>query len=379
MHIDALAAAFRDLGHQTETLDYESGSANADFERILKDPIDLIFSINALGTVLMADEKPLSDALGIPYVTLMVDHPALHIDRLAQPIEKFVVTCLDRSHVEFLREFFGADSMPLRALMLPGAHGDGAAVDDDAAAFGENRTIPLLFSGTYRGDVQREWADWPNTLAKAIIDDAVDLALANDRMPVEEALRRVAVERGMEFAPRSWRGLLEACGPMTNFIHARRRQDCLETLNAAGIPLHIYGSGWEEQMARFKAFTFGGVGSFEETLELLKKTRLCLNTNTNFVAGGHERVFSAMLGGAAVISDESSYYLEAFNPGEDILLYRWTELDRLPELVNRYLEAPDALFPIASSGQTKVRAQHLWAARAEQILGLGELCQRLTA
>ena len=47
-------------------------------------------------------------------------------------------------------------------------------------------------------------------------------------------------------------------------------------------------------------------------LHLLRRARIVLNINNGFVAGGHERVFTAMCAGAAVFSEASRYYADVF-------------------------------------------------------------------
>jgi hypothetical protein len=81
------------------------------------------------------------------------------------------------------------------------------------------------------------------------------------------------------------------------FAVAYHRDRFLQTLGEVGAPLTAYGSGWEPMAERHPSFDYGRVGSVEETLSLIRRSRILLNTNNGFVAGGHERVFTAMCGG----------------------------------------------------------------------------------
>src|SRR6202012_3151372 len=90
--------------------------------------------------------------------------------------------------------------------------------------------------------------------------------------------------------------------------------------------LHVCGAGWEPHLHRFKTVTYHGPVGMTRMVELMRQSRLVLNTNGNFGAGSHERPFSASLAGAATFSDFSRYYADAFIPGENIALFSWLDL-----------------------------------------------------
>lgn len=142
----------------------------------------------------------------------------------------------------------------------------------------------------------------------------------------------------------------------------------MKTLGEAGTPVRIDGNGWEPLLERYRSFAYGGVGSFEETLHLLRRTRLVLNSNNGFVAGGHERVFTAMAGGAAVLTDENRYYAEAYKPGREIATYGWDRLDRVPAQIENLLADDGALAAQARAGAKRTLADHTWTARAAKLV-----------
>jgi spore maturation protein CgeB len=100
----------------------------------------------------------------------------------------------------------------------------------------------------------------------------------------------------------------------------------------------------------------------------MRKSKIVLNTI--MVPGSHERVFSAMLNGAVVLSDSNQFYQDFFKDGEDLLLYRWTQIDKLPGIIKEALSSPEKLAQIAAAGQQKAMAEHTWEKRAEMLLGM---------
>jgi glycosyltransferase involved in cell wall biosynthesis len=151
------------------------------------------------------------------------------------------------------------------------------------------------------------------------------------------------------------------------YAEATHRNALIEVLGAAGAPITLYGVGWEPVVARFPSFTWGGEGSFEETLGLLRRARLVLNTNNGFVDGGHERVFTAMCGGAAVITDHTPYYAETFRLGAEISAFKWARMADAPGQIKALLADEAALAAQARAGAKRALAEHTWTARAELV------------
>jgi spore maturation protein CgeB len=146
----------------------------------------------------------------------------------------------------------------------------------------------------------------------------------------------------------------------------------LKALAKSGLPVHIYGSGYERQLYRFKNATYGGEADLPELLHLMSRSRIVLNINANFGAGSHERPFTGMLAGAAVATDFSLYYDEVFSEGEDLIFYRWAALNEGLEGMAALSEDPSRMFDIAKSGHRRAIESHRWANRLDTILAAAE-------
>jgi glycosyltransferase involved in cell wall biosynthesis len=200
------------------------------------------------------------------------------------------------------------------------------------------------------------------------VEEIAQRMAADGKLAVLDALKAVVARLGGELTPDLFEEFLPLLQAPQVYAEAHHRNALLNTLGQAGTPIHIYGNGWEPLLERYPSFVYGGVGSFEETLHLLRRTKLVLNSNNGFVAGGHERVFTAMCGGAAVISDENRYYAEAFKPGREMAVYAWDKLDRVPGQIAALLEDQDALAALARAGAKRALADHTWTARAAKLV-----------
>ncbi|HEX5378045.1 MAG TPA: hypothetical protein VFW47_05700, partial [Phenylobacterium sp.] len=308
LHIDQLAAALVGLGHESEIVDLMAEDAVARINANFAIPTDCYFGFSGVGSDIKAGDGPAYDALNCVYASIYVDHPVHHAPRLSTRIGKHVALFLDRSHVQFVSAWSKSRQFAQIGFLPPGANELPEPPDLSDEGFAR-RDIGLLFTGTYRGPPTLPWRDAPDTPARTVLEDIAERMAADARLPILDALRAALAEKfDAELAPDLFDEFMPLLQAPQYFAEAYHRNRFLETLGEAEAPLTIYGAGWEGMAQRYPSFDYRGMGSFQETLSLLRRTRLVLNTNNGFVAGGHERVFTAMCGGAVVVSDESRYY-----------------------------------------------------------------------
>jgi hypothetical protein len=354
LHVDQLAAALNGLGHDTAIIDLAEGGSLSPLVDALRIPTDCLFAFNGMACEI-AVQQAIRD-LNLVYASVYVDHPVPPLSRLTLPIERQALFFLDRSHVQFMAAWGARYDYAHVGFLPPGANVLDEPVDTSEAAFAA-RDIPLLFTGTYRGAPTPMWAEWPDSPAREIVA-ATGLKMAADaRLPIMDALRAVMAERRAALSA----DLLASLGPLLvaaqQYAEAHQRHVVLTALGEAGAPITVYGNGWEALSARYPSIRHAGEGSFEETLRLLRRTRVVLNINNGFVAGGHERVFTAMSAGAAVFSESSRYYAEAFQSG----------VEAPAKLIALMADEPRQA-SIARAGHARAIAEHSWAARAAKIV-----------
>lgn len=375
VHIDQLANALESLGYEPIVIDLLDADAITKTEKALTEGCLFAFSFNGMGIDLKVEERSVYDIVNIPYIAALVDHPHYHIGRLNTKMNNLVVTCLDRSHLKFLSYYFEPNHIKVKSFLLPGGNIKEKSSVEDIDIFLKDRNIPLLFTGTFRGIPQKTWNNTPITLEK-ILDDVCDYTLSKDYISIEEAFEYVLKQRNLELGEEHEKKIKLYClQKVGRYVEGYRRFKCIETLGKAGIPVEIYGNGWEELASKWKSLKYSSPGTVNETLGLLRKSRICLNTNNNFVDGGHERVFNAMINGAAVITDSSLYYNEEFSDEENILMYSWSKLEELPEKILKINTQPEKLWHIAKAGKDKVDKKHTWISRAKEIINLVELAR----
>jgi hypothetical protein len=374
-HADQIAGALVALGHEVTVIDLLDDHYVQRLEAVLRDANAprLFVGFNGVAAELTVGDRSLYEAVEAHYVTFMVDHPIYQWGRLTAPSGRRIVPCfLDRSHVRYVAETAPPDTHPFLGFLPPGANTRDPAATPPPFRWGPERDIPVLFTGTYRGTPTRSWVGEGTVLAQ-LIDGTVERALAGEHVAAHEALRATLKDLGVEAPLRLEGALTPALHTALNYCASVRREQLVTQLCEAQVPVVVYGKGWEPLAERYPTLDYRGEGSWQETLSLLPRAKIVLNSNNEFVEGGHERVFAAQAHGAAVVSDSSAYYQQHYRDDEDICLYRWSEVGSLGERVRDLLASGPRLEAIAHAGYRATCEHHTWSRRAQDALRLWQL------
>lgn len=366
LHIDQLAQALAGQGHETRVVDMLDADQTAAMQSAPDEGVDAFISFAGMGAGWMIDGTSAYDRLGAAFVSFYVDHPVHGHARLSTEIGKRVSFFLDRSHVQLMSAWPPGRAHTHLGFLPPGANELPEPPDMSDEAFAR-RDIQALFTGTYRGAPLTPWRDWQEP-ARGILERVAQRMAGDARLPILDALKAALAELGGELTPALLNDFMPLLQPAQAFAEAYHRDRLLNALGAAGAPLQVYGKGWEPLVARYASFQYGGEGSFEETLHLLRRARVVLNINNGFLAGGHERVFTAMCAGAAVFSDNSKFYADAFKPGREMAVFEWPRMAEAPGQLLALLADEPALARMARAGALKAQAEHRWSDRARKLV-----------
>ncbi|WP_338825222.1 hypothetical protein MHOCP_07580 [Moorella humiferrea] len=375
--VDQLGEAFKSLGKDVYIVDLLASNAGQQLQEAFSQPCEFVFAFNAMGIDLKISSKSLYDSLDIPFIAALVDDPVYHLQRLKYPVENLLIGCVDRSHINFVNSYYGNQRT---CFFFP--HGgckakdviDGRSVQQDGI-----RGIDILFGGSYQDpdSIRNIWVNLNTTIAR-LLDEIVDYILGKDYINLAIAAENVFASRGIYLNNELSNKLIYLLPFVDKYVRAYRRRQCLQVLADSGLRVHVYGANWEN--ARIKAknnFLIHQPVGFLEMLGLMEQAKMVLNIDPNFADGGHERVFSAMINGAATLSNTNSFYSQEFMDGEDIILYSWSKLHELPSKIYGLLENPDKMEALRLAGKRKAEERHTWVVRAKIILDVIETYKSL--
>jgi hypothetical protein len=266
---------------------------------------------------------------------------------------------------------YGADHFAFVGFNPHAAVGDPAPMPANPEAFATERPIPIMFPGSFYGPDQPFWKNFSPDL-RSLFDDAYEIALSCEWTPVLDALRQALLARGVDPAAPHLQEVRKGATFIHEQVRRRRRLHLLEVADAIGIPLYVVGTGYEGQLHRLRNIVHGGTGDLNAIAKLMTLSRVVLNINANFGAGSHERPLTAMMAGAVAASDYSTYYADCMREDQEILLYRWMALPEGLEAIARIAADPDSAYAIALAGQARVKAEHQWDNRIDNILNAAQ-------
>lgn len=359
---DLAAGAMRRAGHEATVVDLVGVADLRAAVTGLADTIapDLVFTINILGEFRSADGRTMTEVSGAPHVVWYTDYVFSLADRLRMTPAGTAVLMVDPTQVDGVRRLFGSTRHPnLGFFPHPAAteqSHDGASAEAYAA-----RPIPVLWSGTCQRPVL-PWASAPPATRK-LLDEALEQALASEWMPPQEILDEVLARHGFDLAHPANIDVRLNCCHLDATVRTTRRFAFIKALAKTGLPVVICGEGWKEHLYRFKNVQYLGPQPMPKVVELMRQSRIVLNTNGNFGGGSHERPFTALLSGALPFTDTSRYYEQIFEDGRDIAMFRWMDLPAGFARLRHLLDHPEEAFAMAQRGKAKAAADHTWDAR----------------
>lgn len=364
---DELAAAFSAAGHEAVVVD-AVGQADlaATLRAVAEGPTDLVHTYGILGDARGLIGQSLGEIFAAPHVLQHVDYPLSHLNQLEATARETVILTVDPSHVDAIHGTFGPDHFAHVAFCPHAAVGDPAPADPDVAGFVDQRPIPILFAGSFQSIGTAPWAE-EGAGIRQIFDRALDLALGTEFLPALDALDQSLRSYGEDPAHPRYARMRRYATWVHEQARQLRRQALLELAGQAGLPVFCVGAGYEGWIERHKSFRLGPPMTLTDTVALMRRTQVVLNANANFGRGSHERPLTAMLAGAAVVTD-GAWWAEQFEPGREVLSYRWTSLESDLASLAALVDNPEIARTVGLAGQARAAAAHRFEHRVDAII-----------
>lgn len=265
---------------------------------------------------------------------------------------KVYYLCQDALYARYLQRFYqirNAKQLP------PAGH-------DTGLSWNKDREYDVVFIGTYLPPVDRqEWTEEQK--------EYYDYMMTHRSLTFEDGLRDFLGIDAEAMEQQEFINRLHEMDPVCWEVINRNRQEVMETVLRAGIPVHVYGDSWRDFPEQFReCLIVHKEISVDESLEILGHTKVALNIMSWHKAGMTERVANILLSGAVCLSDETTYLREHFVEGQELMLYSLDNLERVPMLIRDLLQNEIKRRKIAAAGYQRAHREHTWKNRADDIL-----------
>lgn len=332
---------------------------NLFIENVYKNPPVCTLSFNGV----LPDESGtfLADLIKIPHVCCLVDSSTRFI--ILSQSQYTIITCVDRVACEFLKGIHHD-----KTFFLPHA----ASKNLSFSPSGKRPYEVLVLASCI--DYEAIAESWKAKYSKEVVDmifEAAERVLCDQDTSFIQALNLsinefLQVHPGFETNKIDFIKILDQ---LENYVIGYDRVRVIRSIRDARID--IFGNSkemWENSLGSQSNCVFHDPVPFTEAFELLRQTKILLNSCIAIKAGGHERIFSGMALGAAVLASENQFMKETFCDGENVIFYNAQTMDGINDKVNDLLANEPKRAAIAQAGHDVVMAHHTWDHRAASLL-----------
>lgn len=363
-----LAEAFNRIGIETSIIDFHTlKEQQAEFMRACK-PEETLFTCSFNSIIPSADGKYIADYTGVPHVAFFVD-PAFNYREVLKS-QNTLITCVDHFDCEYVKSkqfqkvFFWAHAVERE--LGPALH--------------QERPYDVVFIGSCydHENLKDYWRAHFNPVDVEIIELAIEKILSDNKTPLYQAVKDQILEHHLSFdqADALEQKIHDYAYFVDNYMRGKDRTELIKGIKSAQV--HVFGDvcwrveepilGWEHSLKGMPNVTIHPPVNFVESLDILKQSKMCLNSMPFFKNGTHERIFTGLACGALPITSDNLWVRANFEHQKNILIYPpkgWQEIDGW---VNEYLNNPQLREEIVSCGREKVMQEHTWDVRVQQLL-----------
>lgn len=347
--------------------------AEAALEASLKNLPDLVIGFNGIP---QKDEKYYCDIIKRPYLTLLVDPFFRFLDVTSSPY--VIVGCDDFSGCISLKRLNFQN-----ALFVPHAIESNLCPDPHV-----ERIYDVTMLATFI-DYESRRNSWKSTYPAYIckmMDEVVERTFADPQLPfVDATLSQMQSFRQQHPEIESVEmNSLDIFRDIEVYIKGKERIELLKSIQTA--PVHVFGDSvdpmdWKKYFAKQSNIIVHDPVSYEKSLDILKRSKIVLNSSIKNKFGAHERIFASLAAGALSLTNENIYLKKYFTHDVDIAFFQYDQLNQINRIIHTYLSDEEKLQQVVENGRDIVMNYHTWDARIktfkEELFPLVEKIQSL--
>lgn len=299
------------------------------------------------------------DEFQIPFLNILSDPPTVETEWMAKDS---LISCVDHFDCEYFRQA-GFNNVFF--------WGHGVERELKAAEVQE-RPYDVVYMGTsYDPDgLEQAWSKFSEQ-ERRVISDAIDLYFNDEKIISSQAVERVIDHLKIELPKMRKNNLFYQVG---SYIRAIDRLKLIQSVKDARV--YIFGGacfrppgrvkGWQEYFAGNPHVTVHPAIPMDAAIEIMKKSKICLNSMPFFKNGTHERLFLGAACGCLMVNTDTLWVRNHFE--EDLVLYKPRQWSDVNDKINYYLAHEAERKAMAEKARERVMRYHTWDKRVEELL-----------
>lgn len=369
LYTDEFVRIFTEKGYETLVIHTDCMEKSLkQLGKFMEDaPVDAVITFNNIGFDMeLANEKNIWEELQIPCINILMDHPFHYDKALKHAPQNAILLCMDENHVEYVKRFYPNIG---HVGFLPHA---GIELARNHRPLYE-RDIQVLYAGGLSKYVAQGLIPDLSSIiefdALALSQYALQELAEHPQKTTEEVIEVYLQKLGLNYDDEKLHQTICQMRFLDSFAVSFYREQSVRILVENGIPVTVYGAGWEQcEWADNPNLTLGGKIPAPQILAKMNDAKIVLNTMTWFKKGAHDRIFNGMLAGAVVVTDESDYLQKYVASDREMEIFALPEITKLPRLVKTLLEDGDRAQRIADCGYHYAKMHDMWINRIDEII-----------
>lgn len=343
-------------GIQTDLYEWENGPVpQGILDKIKNNLPDITCSFNQPAP----DEngKYFWDHLEIPHWMYLVDPVIYELDVLRSPFT--ILSCVDRNDCRTVQSF-GRENV----FFCP------HAIEKDWIKH-EEKPFDVVFLGScYDPDGLRDY--FKKSLSKQlceVIEEAAEKTLSSPKATFTQALLQSLTSHGLSPGEVNFSTLAYL---VDTYARGVERLAMIRSIHNANV--HVFGNkawlpgietaDWSHYLSTQKNVRVYPAVNYADSMQILSRSKICLNSMPFFKDGSHERIFTGIACGSFPVSSRSLFIEEQFTEGKEIAFFELSQLNQMDDLIDSWLGNEKKRLQAISKGQEKILQSHTWDHRA---------------
>lgn len=263
-------------------------SAEELLEQYINKKYDAVLDFNSkLPRLIMDDDSYYLDNIDAPFYNFILDHPLYHHTTLSCKLNNYHVFSIDDNHCKYVRKYYP---------WIKDASQINLGAEQVAERDISKKENNILFMGTYRNpDVYMQSILQSKDEDKCDMLSMIDKITGNDEITIENSINK---------EPKSL--ILNKYYLVEMYIRNFYRKKLIDTLVDNKFPIKIVGEWWDKYDKSDRIDLQKPV-AFEQSLNIIAKSRILVDSSPFFKMGVHDRVYAGMANNTVVMTDSNKY------------------------------------------------------------------------
>ena len=358
-----LIESFHRLGVECSVFRCHSDDPAKLYRELLEDPPDCTFCFN--GLMPDADGNFFSDRMQIPHVACLIDPPTRFFSLLKSKYT--IVTCIDRYFCDFYGSLLTPEGIHSPVLFMP--HAVGHNLHEKPESPRKYDIVAMATCYDFEG-AQKKWKERYSKEVCQIMNESVEITLSEGSTSYIQAFIKSLQQNG-KVDPKSI-DCESIYYDLETYIKGKDRIALIQAIQEQH-KVHIFGGpqtnvGWDAYFPKGDSnVILHDKVSMVQAVEIMKESKIVLNSCATFKNGSHERVFLGLACGALICTNENEYLQDQFKENNGIIFYPFKDRKSINAKIKDYLEHESARCEAVNKGYAIVKAQHTWDNRVKML------------